>query len=257
MQITINLRKKLEESANSYFEKAKKSRRKAEGAAEAVEKFKAQLAELERRQQIEVEKITERKEKAPLEWFEKFRWFKTSEGFLCIGGRDSTTNEVIIKKHTEPTDLIFHTEMPGSPFFVIKTGGKTPSEQSMQEAADATALFSRAWKLWLGTAEVYTVKPEQVSKKAPSGEYLTKGAFMISGKRTYLQGNVNGAVGKLENGKVMCGPQSAVLANCKEYSRIAEGKDKPSDCAKKISKHLKADIDDILRVLPAGTCKIL
>ncbi|MBS3148009.1 DUF814 domain-containing protein [Candidatus Woesearchaeota archaeon] len=257
MQLTINIRKKLEESANGYFEKAKKARKKIEGARIVIKKFNGQLEELERKQQIEEEKITERKEKTPLEWYEKFRWFITSEGFLCIGGRDSTTNEVIVKKHADPTDVIFHTEMPGSPFFVIKTNGKTPNETSLQEAADATTLFSRAWKLGLGTAEVYCVKPEQVSKKAPSGEYLTKGAFMISGKRTYFTGTVNAAVGKLDNGKIMCGPQNAIKTNCKEFSLIAEGKDKPSDCAKKIAKHLKADVDDVLRVLPAGTCKII
>ena len=45
------------------------------------------------------EKKLERKKSR--EWFEKFHWFYTSEGFLCIGGRDSTSNEIIIKKHTD------------------------------------------------------------------------------------------------------------------------------------------------------------
>ena len=28
----------------------------------------------------------------------KFRWFISSDGFLCLGGRDATSNEIIIKK---------------------------------------------------------------------------------------------------------------------------------------------------------------
>ena len=37
---------------------------------------------------------TESINKLHKEWYEKFRWFYSSEGFLCIGGRDSTTNDI-------------------------------------------------------------------------------------------------------------------------------------------------------------------
>ena len=36
MQITLNLRKSVQENANEYFEKAKKSRRKIEGAQKTI-----------------------------------------------------------------------------------------------------------------------------------------------------------------------------------------------------------------------------
>ena len=49
------------------------------------------------------------------EWYEKFHWFFSSEGFLCVGGKDATSNEVIIKKHLEKNDLVLHTDMAGSP----------------------------------------------------------------------------------------------------------------------------------------------
>ena len=120
MQITLNLRKSVQENANEYFEKAKKSRRKIEGAQKTIERFEAELGKL---QQEAIVQQTARK-KVPLEWYEKFRWFISSEGFLCIGGRDATSNEVVIKKHTDKNDVVFHTELPGSPFFVIKTDGK-------------------------------------------------------------------------------------------------------------------------------------
>ena len=32
----------------------------------------------------------------------------------------------------------------------------------------------------------YWVRPDQVSKTAPSGEYLTVGSFMIRGKKNFL-----------------------------------------------------------------------
>ena len=36
-----------------------------------------------------------------LKWFEKLRWFLTSDGFLVVGGRDANTNETIVKKYLD------------------------------------------------------------------------------------------------------------------------------------------------------------
>jgi hypothetical protein len=84
-----------------------------------------------------------------------------------------------------------------------------------------------------------------------SGEYLTKGAFMIYGKKTIQQAKLNLAVG-VYNEKVMAGPLTAVKANCTDFSELVPGRKKPSEVAKVISKKLKCEIDDIIRVLPAG-----
>lgn len=256
MQITLNLKKKLEQSANEYFEAAKKAKKKAEKAREIVKKFEKQLAELEEKEEVAIQEIKPEKPKRQLEWYEKFRWFISSEGFLCVGGRDATTNEIVVKKHTDKNDIVFHTEAPGSPFFVIKTENKKPGAATIQETADATASFSKAWKLGVTATEVFWVTPDQVSKQAESGEYVPKGAFMIRGKRNFIAGKVKLAVGKLEDGKIMCAPEQAVKKHCKEYSIIIQGKDKPSDCAKKITKKINAEIDDVLRTLPAGTCEV-
>lgn len=261
MEIKLNLRKTLEETANEYFEKAKKLRRKAAGARKTVDEHRKKLEQLEKKREKEIAKLMKQKQEsrkrtAPKEWYEKFRWFVSSEGFLCIGGRDATTNELVIKKHTDADDAVFHTDMAGSPFFVIKTAGKKPGEKTLQETADATAIFSKGWKIGLAGMEVFSVKPEQVSKKAQSGEYMTKGSFMIRGKRTKYRGKMEAAVGLLESGRAMCGPESAVRSNCKEFAILSQGKDKPSDCAKEIAKKLKVHVDDILPLLPAGTCEV-
>jgi predicted ribosome quality control (RQC) complex YloA/Tae2 family protein len=85
-----------------------------------------------------------------------------------IGGRDATSNEIVIKKHTIASDLVFHTDMAGSPFFVLKSSTdntKGLDQQSIKEAADATCSFSRAWKMGLSTQSVFYVNPEQKSSK--------------------------------------------------------------------------------------------
>ena len=252
--------KSLEENAQSYFEKAKKAKRKAEGARGALERWKIQRDEpLVKKTEFE-EKLNEEKNKPIVvkKWYHKFRWFFTSDDFLVIGGRDATTNEIVIKKHTQKEDLVFHTDMAGSPFFVIQSGGKVISKKAIQETADATCTFSRAFQLGLSTQSVFYVKPDQVSKEAQSGEYLTKGAFMIRGKTTYAENKINLALGITEEQEVMSGPVDAVTKHCKQWIEIRQGKEKVSSVAKKLEKLLSHnDLDAVIRALPAGSFEIV
>ncbi len=257
MRITIDLRKTPEQNAAGYYEKAKKAKRKLEGAQKALHDSRKKLEKLVQQQkQVELEKSIKREKKSEKKWYEKFRWFVSSEGFLIVGGRDATTNEIIVKKHTEPDDMVFHTEMAGSPFFIIKTEGKKPAEQTIEEAATATASFSKAWKLGVSFAEVYHVSPEQVSKQTKAGEYMGKGAFMIYGKKNTMNGEVKLTVGTTAEGKIMCGPLSAVRKNCGKFVEIIQGKEKASDTAKKIQKKLGGELDEIIAALPSGGCRI-
>ena len=117
MRLALDIRKSIEENASVYFEKSKKDKKKIIGARKAVEMYKSKLGGLKQ------EKIKEKavvKKKVKKDWYEKFRWFISSDDYLVIGGRDATTNEIVIKKYTEKNDLVFHTDMAGSPFVVIK-----------------------------------------------------------------------------------------------------------------------------------------
>ncbi|MFW5991139.1 MAG: NFACT RNA binding domain-containing protein [Candidatus Nanoarchaeia archaeon] len=253
-KVSISLDKSIHENASIYFEKAKKAKRKIDGAKLALEKTKKKLKQLEKERPENVEEQVLKK-KRKKEWFEKFRWFVTSEGFLVIGGRDATTNELVIKKHTDRNDLVFHTDMAGSPFFVLKCDGKEIGEQTKQEVADATASFSRAWKAGLASTETFYVMPEQVTKEAQSGEFLPKGAFMVRGKNTYIKPKMNLAVCVYDD-KIMCGPVEAVRTHANLYIVLEQGEKKPSDLAKEIKKHVKADNDEIIRALPTGGARI-
>lgn len=262
MKITLNPKLSVEQNAQIYFEKGKQARNKLEGARKALAVSLQKLEDENKSKDESLEKIekqrrkAEEKKKRKQEWYEKFRWFLSSEGFLVIGGRDATTNEIVIKKHTDKHDIVFHTDMAGSPFFVIKTEGKEPGEQTMQEAADATLCFSRAWKMGLGTTPTFWVSPEQVTKEANTGEYVPKGAFMIRGKTHYLHVTPNCAVGALEDGRIMCAPTSAVKQHCKEYIELIQGKRKSSEIAKLVKKKFGGELDEIIKVLPSGGIEI-
>lgn len=257
-KLVLDLTKGIEENASVYFEKAKRIKKKIEGAEIALNESVKKLQELELKKEKIIRKESKEREfkDRKKEWYEKFRWFISSEGFLVVGGRDATSNEVVIKKHTEANDLVFHTDMAGSPFFVVKSEGREIREKTKQEAADATCTFSRAWKLGLHTTSVFCVSPEQVSKKTKAGEYMGKGAFMIYGTTNYIDNEINLAVGMTKNSQIMAGPADAVKKNCREFVVLIQGSEKPSDTAKYIQRKIGGLIDDIVRALPSGTFKV-
>lgn len=253
-KLTLDLKKSVEQNASDYFEKAKKSKKKIEGARKAIAIQKKRLIEIEKEAPKHVEKTNVEVRKK--NWYEKFKWFITSDGILCVGGRDATTNEIIIKKHAEKNDLVFHTDMAGSPFIVMKIPKENIeiSQESLQETADFVCVHSKAWKLGMSTTPVFYVKPDQVTKEANSGEYLSKGSFVIRGKTTYLTPKMNYAV-CIHDGAVMGGPVNAIKKYSKDYIEIEQSNDKVSDTAKIIQKKIGGNLDDIIATLPQG-CRI-
>ena len=57
--------------------------------------------------------------------------------------------------------------------------------RTMAEAGTASLCQSRAWSAKIVTS-AWWVRAEQVSKTAPSGEYLGTGSFMIRGTKNFL-----------------------------------------------------------------------
>ena len=252
------------------FDHAKKLERKVESIEIASLKLKSDLDKIRNKVNKQEESKSSIKIKEEALWFEKFRWFVSLEGDLVIGGRDSQSNVDIIKKYAKQNDLVFHSEIIGSPFFIIKEG---VSDTTITETATATASFSRAWKSQ-NSVDVYYVKYEQVKKGAPSGMSMPKGSFMIEGKKTILKKvKLELAIGAvMHNGKytIMSGPTDAVMRRSLGYVTIQPGKRKASDIAKLIKNKLilKLDndiseiykgksIDEYLRVLPPGGAEIV
>ncbi|MBI2664416.1 DUF814 domain-containing protein [Candidatus Woesearchaeota archaeon] len=255
MEISLDIRKTIDENAASYFEAAKKAKRKLAGAEKALEKSQQQLELLLQKKGLAaVEKSG--KSAREKKWYEKFRWFVSSEGFLCVGGRDAATNEIVVKKHAENNDIVFHAQMQGSPFFVVKAENKKVGQNTLEEAAIATAAFSRAWKLGLSHADVFYVKPEQLSRSPKPGEYLEKGSFIIKGKTADMLAELKLAVGMADDGSIMCGPVAAVRKQCKNFVEIRQGSEKTSAAAKKIQHRIGGELDEIIRALPSGGVKL-
>lgn len=197
------------------------------------------------------------------DWFERFRWFITGEGRLAVGGRDAQSNSVLLRRHLDPKDTVYHADLFGSPFFVLK-GGEEQGESDVLEVAQATVAFSSAWKTGLGAADAYWVRPLQIDSAAPSGEYLSRGSYAIRGKKNYVSKLiVELALGVDSENRVMSGSEGAVKKHCRHYVVLRPHNEKGSETAKKVLKELGSSdlvtitLEEVQRALPAGGGKII
>ncbi len=126
---------------------------------------------------------------------------------MVIGGRDQQQNEIVVKKYLKAGDLYVHADLHGVRFLffslsiekyflmffwkkassvVIKnpTGNSVPPK-TLNEAGCMAVCYSVAWEAKV-LANAWWVYHHQVSKQAPTGEYLGTGSFMIRGKKNFL-----------------------------------------------------------------------
>lgn len=264
-KINIDPKLKVPENAQVYYEKAKKAKRKIKGALIAIENTKKQLEKMRAKKDIEMEKILypKKRVKKDLKWYEKLRWFLSSDGTLVVGGRDANTNESVVKKYLDNNDIYLHADIHGASSIVVKLEGKEINDNLLQESASFAASFSSAWSKGFSTQDIYWVHPDQVSKTPEAGEFVAKGSFIVRGNRNYVRGaKVQIAIGIVdyEGKRIMAGPVEALEAHCENFVVLKPGYTKKEAIAKKILHKINEDqllnVDDIVRVLPAGKCDI-
>ena len=262
-RINIDSHLSIPENTEIYYNKSKKAKRKIKGVYIAIEKTLKEINKAKSKRDVALEQIIvpERRIKKELKWFEKLRWFLSSDGFLVIGGRDASTNETIVKHYLENNDIYLHSDIHGAPSVVIKSNGKEIPENTINEAAVMAASFSSAWSKGFGSQDVYWVNPEQVSKTPQSGEFVAKGAFIIRGARNYVRGvPLLIAVGLVdyEGERIMAGPTKALEKYTNNYVIIKPGYTKKEEISREILKRIDKEhfltLDDVIGVLPSGKC---
>lgn len=273
LDLSVNLSKNIER----LFLKRKKAIDKKEKTEEALENIVQRLAP--KREIVPAQK-------REIYWFEKFHFFISTENELVIGGRNAQENEMIVKKYLESTDLYFHSEAHGASSIACK--GR--AENTIEEASYMALCMSKCWDDGV-IKPVFYVDSDQVSKSAPSGEYLSKGSFMIRGKKNIknpyrLEYGV-GLIFKLEDSKSLIDfsknpdsdskivhgmPMAAPWIAIKDFKykvRICPGGEKKSQICQDIKKLFEKQsegsgeeklvkaigIDEYMRVVP-GKSKI-
>ncbi|MDH3364675.1 MAG: ribosome rescue protein RqcH [Thermoplasmata archaeon] len=251
----------VESNAQRYYEKSKKLKAKLEGVLPALEDTRAAIAEWDRERKAAIEQSTASDVKPTKRfWFERYRWFVSSEGAIVLGGKDARTNDMLVKKHLKTGDRYAHADIHGAPSVVVKMA-EGVGEQTLAEACKFAVATSKAWNAKLGTGVGYWVLPEQVSKSPQSGEFLARGAFVIRGKRNYSdKAEIMLGLGEVEfegERKIMCGPVEAVKARGKRYALIRPGAIDKNAFAKAAARAFHVPIEEVQRVLPPGNIDIV
>ncbi|OTA91358.1 hypothetical protein M434DRAFT_397283 [Hypoxylon sp. CO27-5] len=122
-------------------------------------------------------------------WFEKFMWFISSDGYLVLGGKDAQQNEMLYRRYLKKGDVYVHADLHGAPSVIIKNSPSTPDApippSTLSQAGSLAVCASSAWDSKAGMG-AWWVNADQVSKSAPTGEFLGTGSFMIRGKKNFL-----------------------------------------------------------------------
>ncbi len=258
VEIELDVDKSVGENAGMYYDRAKKMREKVKGAKDALAKAREEIKAVKKREEKKKKEIRKNRRRF---WFEKYRWFVSSEDFLIIAGRDAKTNEEVVKKHLGSKDLYMHADIHGAPSVVIKTEGREVGERTLYEAAQFAVSMSKAWNAGFGNLSAYWVYPSQVSKMGESGEYVAKGAWVVHGKRNYIHkvplrlgvGEINYQGVKM----VMCGAVDAVKSRSEKYFIIEPGDIRKEEFAKTLSREFGIPTEEALRILPPGKIRIV
>jgi predicted ribosome quality control (RQC) complex YloA/Tae2 family protein len=269
-KIKLDPQSSIQAIASILFNESKKQMRATDTINSEKKKTEKSLELFKKQASIAQDSIvfTVQKKK---EWFERYRWFITSDGRLAIGGRDASSNSAVIRKHLNKNDRVFHAEIVGSPFFLLRESTEEDLS-SVKEVSQATVCFSRAWRAGIYGLNAYWVMPDQIKTAAPSGQFIAKGSFVIEGSKNFVQVRTLqlsiGLYEKDESYLLMCGPPSAIKKHCIYYVTIEPSGIDMVELAKKVKLEfmkfkekeeiVKAiPIDDFTRVLPAGDSHIV
>ncbi len=258
-EVALDTKGSVESNAQRYYEEAKKARRKLDGVLIALMEAKKALDGHSKEHSSELER-PKRSPPTKKFWFERFRWFISSEGATVLGGKDARSNDVLVKKHLEAGDRYAHADVHGAPSVIVKMR-EGVTEETLHEACEYAVATSKAWTSKIGSAAGYWVLPEQVSKTPESGEYLARGAFVIRGKRNYSgKLDILMGVGEIEfegHRKIMAAPVSAIRKHSRRYVVIRPGDIDKNEFARKMADTFNVPIEEIQSILPPGDVAIV
>lgn len=191
LTIDINLSMTPWANANNYFDHRKaaiEKEQKTKISATKALKSTEQKVMQDLKKNLNKEKVVLRPIRKMM-WFEKFTWFVSSDGYLVIGGRDAQQNEILYKKYLRKGDVYVHADLHGASSIVIRnklSSADAPIPPStLSQAGTLAVASSSAWDSKAGMS-AWWVNADQVSKSAPTGEFLPTGSFMVRGKKNFL-----------------------------------------------------------------------
>ncbi|KAK4556055.1 hypothetical protein LTR86_006751 [Recurvomyces mirabilis] len=178
-------------NARQYYDNRRTAAEKQERTAQASEKAlksteQKVLADLKKG--LKQEKDILRPVRKQM-WFEKFIYFISSDGYLVLAGRDAQQNEILYRRYLKKGDVYIHADLHGAASVIVKNRPGMPGAPippaTLGQAGNLAVCTSSAWES-KAVMSAWWVEASQVSKTAPTGEFLSTGGFMIRGKKNFL-----------------------------------------------------------------------
>ncbi|KAJ2974860.1 hypothetical protein NUW58_g8523 [Xylaria curta] len=191
LNVDINLGISPYSNAGEYY-----GERKVAAVKEQKTKQQSEIALRSAGQKIEAELKKGLKQEKPVlqpirrqMWFEKFVWFLSTDGYLVLGGKDAQQNELLYRRYLRKGDIYVHADLHGAASVIIKNNPHTPDApippSTLSQAGTLSVCSSSAWDS-KASMSAWWVNADQVSKSAPTGEFLPTGSFMVRGKKNFL-----------------------------------------------------------------------
>ncbi|KAI0467386.1 hypothetical protein F4859DRAFT_241801 [Xylaria cf. heliscus] len=191
LPVDINLGISPYGSAREYY-----GERKVAAVKEQKTKLQSETALKSAGQKIEAELRKGLKQEKPVlqpirrqMWFEKFIWFLSTDGYLVLGGKDAQQNELLYRRYLKKGDIYVHADLHGAASAIIKNNPHTPDApippSTLAQAGSLSVCSSSAWDS-KASMSAWWVTADQISKSAPTGEFLPTGSFMVRGKKNFL-----------------------------------------------------------------------
>ncbi|MEM1557878.1 MAG: ribosome rescue protein RqcH [Thermoproteota archaeon] len=221
-------------NASKMFEEAKKIEKH-------LSEIDAKILTLRKKSVSSIKMVPEKKVEEK-KWYEKFRWNISVNGNLILAGKDAGTNELLVKKYVSEKSIVLHADFIGAPFVTIYNVENPPEEELEEAALMAACYTTKAWESKYSYLDVYWVRGSQLSKQAPPGQYLPRGAFMIHGEKNFIR-NVEMKlwIGITESNEVVYGSLRKVKAKCVRYAYIIPGNRNKAEEASRILEKLLED----------------
>ncbi|KAM9842428.1 ribosome quality control complex subunit NEMF [Aulostomus maculatus] len=186
MLVDVDLSLSAYANAKKYYDCKRSAAKKEQKTIEAADKAMKSAEKKTQQTLKEVQTVITIQKARKVYWFEKFLWFITAENYLIIAGRDQQQNEMIVKRYLRAGDIYVHADLHGATSCIVKNPSGNPiPPRTLTEAGTMAVCYSAAWDAKIITS-AWWVHHHQVSKTAPTGEYLTTGSFMIRGKKNFL-----------------------------------------------------------------------
>lgn len=206
-------------NASRYFDAKKtakdKQEKTAKNAALAIRSSEQKIQNDLKRMEKESKQNVEFKQLRPKFWFEKFFWFISSEGYLCVAGRDDNQVDSIYYKYFDnETDCLVSNDLENCLKVFIKNPYKNkdiPPTTYMQ-AGIFSLSTTKAWDNKMVTSPWY-VPGKGVSKKDFDGTILPTGLLNVNKERNYLPPC-----------QMVMGAGLLFLADKETFTRYREGK---------------------------------